>query len=88
MRLSAAQKEAAGAVSKITSDSMRHKEVAVLALKLERWHEDDRAQICYRALYKSKDEEGIRLIDQLSDLDRRQKQAGSTRSQQQIWRLS
>ena len=31
---------------------MRHKEAAVLTLKLERWYEDDRAELCYRALHR------------------------------------
>ena len=48
----------AGKVAKIASDAMWHKEAAILALKLERWDENDRAELCFRALYRSWDADG------------------------------
>eukprot|EP00966_Prymnesium_polylepis_P268246 6197054-Prymnesium_polylepis.1 len=69
MLLSAAQEQRAGAVSKIETESMYKKETGTLALMLERWHVDDRAELCYRALYRTKGEEGERLTDHLSDLE-------------------
>ena len=68
MRLSAAHSEVAGAVSKISSAPMYTKEAAVLALKLERWHEDDRAELYFRALYRSWDTDGQRLGWRVADL--------------------
>jgi hypothetical protein len=69
MQLAAAQQQRSGAVSKIESESMYKKEAGTCALYLERWHPDDRAEVCYRALYKSRGQEGERLTDHLSDLE-------------------
>ena len=69
MQLSAAQEQRAGAVSKIDSDSMYKKESGTLALMLERWHADDRPELCYRALYRSYNEDGVRLHNGLTDLE-------------------
>ena len=69
MMLAAAHEAAVGAVSKIASESMMKKEAGTLALMLERWQADDRAELCYRALYKTRGEEGERLTDHLSDLE-------------------
>ena len=66
--LSAAMSTRAGAVSKMVTSSMKKKETKVLATMLERWHPDDRAELCYRALYASKDEDGERLVEGLKDL--------------------
>eukprot|EP00966_Prymnesium_polylepis_P292719 6760230-Prymnesium_polylepis.1 len=54
---------AVGAVSKIVSESMMKKEAGTLALMLERWHADDRAELCYRALYKQDARRGGRAAD-------------------------
>ena len=69
MLLTAAQEERAGAVSKIESESMWKKESATCSLYLERWQPEDRAEICYRALYRTRGEDGERLTDHLSDLE-------------------
>ena len=69
MLLTAAQEERAGAVSKIESESMWKKESATCSLYLERWQPEDRAEICYRALYRTRGEHGERLTDHLSDLE-------------------
>ena len=69
MRLSAAISEVSGTVSKIGSESMWKKEAGVLATKLERWHQEDRAELCYRALYRSWDDNHEhRLAHGLADL--------------------
>jgi len=61
MRLKAAQSGQEGVVAKRCSgSSMVHKEAAILDLMLRRWHEDDRAELCYRALYRSWDSSGQR----------------------------
>ena len=39
------RRRGAGAVSKIDSESMYKKETGTLALMLERWHADDRAEL-------------------------------------------
>ena len=62
MRLSAAISEAEGAVSKIGSESMWKKEAAVLALKLKRWHVEDRAELCYRALFRTWNDAGDKRV--------------------------
>ena len=52
----AAQNQSKSVVAKMSSDgtdAMRHKEAAVLAKMLERWDEDDRVELCWRALYRS-----------------------------------
>ena len=71
MMLAAAHEAAVGAVSKIASESMMKKEAGTLALMLERWQAEDRAELCYRALTavrKTHGDEGERLTDHLSDL--------------------
>ena len=67
--LSAAQEARAGAVSKIASESMWVKEAATLASYLERWQAEDRAELCYRALFRSKGNDGQRLSMTLADLE-------------------
>ena len=67
--LSAAQEARAGAVSKIASESMWVKEAATLATYLERWQAEDRAELCYRALFRSKGDDGQRLSMTLADLE-------------------
>ena len=69
MRLSAAISEAAGAVNRIASPSMWKKEASILATKLERWHVADRAELCYRALYRTRDDDGQRLAIGLAELE-------------------
>ena len=67
--LSAAQEARAGAVSKIASESLWVKEAATLATYLERWQAEDRAELCYRALFRSKGDDGQRLSMTLADLE-------------------
>ena len=69
MQLSAAHAATQGAVSKINSESMWKKETGTLALMLERWQVEDRAELAYRALYRSRGDDGERLTDHLSDLE-------------------
>ena len=45
------------------------KEAATLASYLERWQAEDRAELCYRALFRSKGDDGQRLSMTLADLE-------------------
>ena len=68
-QLKAAQEERAGAISKIASESMWVKETGTLSRFLERWQPEDRPELCYRALFRARGENGERLAISLADLE-------------------